>query len=159
MASLEQIEQFVAQRHIAVAGISGNPQKFGNAIFKELQKQGYHLYPISKHLTEFEGVKCFPDISSLPPEVTAIVINTKPEKTLILAREAGQKGIRHLWLQQGSTSPEMKEMLEKEGLYPITRECILMFASPAHFIHKAHRFVNKVVGRYPKPDKPLTQGK
>ncbi len=150
MATLEQIEQFVAQRHIAVVGVSRTPQKFGNAIFKELKTQGYTLYPISQHMAELEGVKCFPDIASLPPEVSAIVINTKPVQTSSLLNEVKKKGIPHIWLQQGSASPELRKTIEKEGIPVISRECILMFASPVHFIHKAHRFVKKVVGSYPK---------
>jgi len=150
MATLAQIEQFVAQRHIAVVGVSRTPQKFGNAIFKELKTQGYSLYPVSQHMAEFEGVKCFPDIASLPQEVSAIVINTKPLQTSSLLNEVKKKGIPHIWLQQGSASPELRKTIEKEGIPVITGECILMFASPVHFIHKAHRFVKKVVGSYPK---------
>jgi uncharacterized protein len=149
MATLAQIEQFVAQRHIAVAGISRNPRKFGNAIFKELQKQGYSVYPISKHMQEFEGVRCYPDIYSLPSEVSAIVINTKPEQTAVLLKEADAKGINHLWLQQGAENKEILAAIQNSTANIISKQCILMFAKPEHFMHKTHILFKKLFGTYP----------
>jgi uncharacterized protein len=149
MVSLAQIEQFVAQRHIAVAGISRNPRKFGNSIFKELQKQGYIVYPISKHIQEFEGIRCFPDIASLPSEVTAIVISTKPEQTIGLVNEAETKGIMHIWLQQGAASKVTLASIKDSKANIISKHCILMFAQPTHFIHKTHILFKKLFGTYP----------
>jgi len=149
MATLAQIEQFVAQRHVAVAGISRNPHKFGNAIFKELKKQGYILYPMSRHMQEFEGVRCYPDISSLPEEVSAIVINTKPEQTAGLIKEAEAKGIRQIWLQQGASNNEILASIENSESNIIAKHCILMFAKPDHFMHKTHILFKKLFGTYP----------
>lgn len=150
METLQKIEQFVAQRHIAVAGISRNPGKFGNAIFKELKKQGYTLYPISQHMTEFEGEKCYPDIASLPELVSGIVINTKAEQTKILLQQSKDKGISNIWLQQGSSNASIQADAASMDRNVITGQCILMFAHPTHFIHRAHRFMNKLIGKYPK---------
>jgi predicted CoA-binding protein len=150
MADLQKIEHFIAQRHIAIAGISGNPGKFGNTIFKELKKQGYTLYPISRHLTEFEGVNCYPDVASLPAEVRGIVINTKPEQTEIIVRQAQEKGIRNIWLQQGASNTKIEAELANDNQNVISGQCILMFAHPTHFIHQAHIFIKKLVGSYPK---------
>jgi uncharacterized protein len=150
MATLQNIEQFIAQRHIAVAGISRNPRKFGNAIFKELKKQGYALYPISQHLTEFEGDNCYPDIASLPVEVSGIVINTKPEQTEILLKQAREKGINNIWLQQGASNARTIAGTPNNNDNIITGQCILMFAHPTHFMHRAHLFVNKFIGKYPR---------
>jgi uncharacterized protein len=149
MATLAQIEQFVAQRHIAVAGISRNPHKFGNAVFKELLKQGYNVYPISKYLQEFEGIRCFPDIASLPSEVSAIVISTKPEQTIELVKEAEAKEIRHIWLQQGAANSETLALIKNSNANIISKQCILMFAKPEHFIHKTHILFKKLFGTYP----------
>ena len=149
MASFQKIEQFIAQRHIAIAGISRNPRKFGNAIFKELKKQGYTLYPISQHLTEFEGENCYPDVASLPAEVSGIVIVTKPEQTEILLKQAQEKGISNIWLQQGSSNAKIIADVANTKNNVIAGQCILMFANPSHFMHHAHIFVNKLFRIYP----------
>ncbi len=44
MATLQQIEQFTAQHHIAIAGISRTPHKFGNNCGKRTNETRiYHI--------------------------------------------------------------------------------------------------------------------
>jgi uncharacterized protein len=149
MANLHQIEQFTAQKHIAVAGISRTPHKFANNAFKELKNKGYILYPISLHLNEFEGITCYKNIASLPEEVTAIFISTKPDQTSKLLEEACAKGIHNIWLQQGSANKETILAASSAEKNIITQHCILMFTKPAHFIHRTHAFFKKLFGQYP----------
>ncbi len=150
MTTLNQVKEFLAQKHIAIAGVSGKPQKFGNAIFKELQKKNYQLYPIHREMATFEGVKCYPDVHSLPPEVTALVICTQPEQSVDLMKEAIEKNIRHVWLQQGAQNDESVKLAEENNLNLIQKECVLMFAEPSVFIHRFHRGINKFFGKIPK---------
>ena len=149
MVRLNKIVEFTAQKHIAVAGISRTLHKFGNSLFKELKKQGYTVYPISLHITEFEGVACYKDIASLPPEVGSIVISTKPEQTKLLLEEARKKGIRNIWLQQGSTDNETSEAVKNATDNVITGQCLMMFTKPSHFMHRTHAFFKKTFGQYP----------
>lgn len=149
MSDLSNIRQFTSQQHIAVAGVSRNSGKFGNNAFRELKQKGYILYPVSPFLEEFEGIKCFKDIASLPEEVTALLISTKPDQTKILLADARAKGIRNIWMQQGSADKETIAETSNSGDNIITGECILMFAEPAHFFHRAHAFMKKVFGSYP----------
>jgi uncharacterized protein len=150
MATLQQIEQFTSQKHIAVVGISRTPHKFGNSVFKELKKQGYTVYPVSLHLNEFEGVSCYKDIASLPAEVGSIIINTKSEQTKILLAEARQKGIRNIWLQQGSADKATIQEVKDATDNVITGHCLLMFTKPSHFMHRTHAFIKKTFGQYPR---------
>ncbi|MBE0639443.1 MAG: CoA-binding protein [Bacteroidales bacterium] len=149
-SNLESVKSFMYQKHVAIVGISRKSQKFGNTIFKELNKKDYHLYPIHPELHEFEGVKCYRDIATLPEEVTAVIVCTQPEKVLPIVKETHAKKIRHIWLQQGAQSDEAAEYATENGLNLVQRECILMFAEPVGSIHKFHRFLNKFFGAYPK---------
>lgn len=135
---------------MAIAGISRTPHKFGNAIFKELNKKGYTLYPVSQNLKEFEGINCFPDIQSLPAEVTALIICTKSDQSRLLVHEARVKGIRNIWLQQGAEDKANPETAASGSENLITNQCILMYMEPSHFMHRTHAFINKLVGKYPK---------
>ena len=148
MGEMESIRAFLNQKNIAVAGVSRKKSKFGNAIFKELSNKGYNLYPINPHMQEFEGKKCYHDVHSLPDEVTGIVINTKDEISRKLIADAGEKGIKHIWLQQGSLS---KESLRESWILNdaiISGHCILMFADP-HGIHGFHRWLKQSFGKFP----------
>ncbi len=147
--SLDAIRQFLGNKHIAIVGVSRDPKKFGNAIFKEMIKS-YTLYPVHPELKEVEGVPCYANIASLPQEVEAIVINTKPENTLALLDAALDKNIRQVWLQQGAQSEEAIGFGLSHNMNLIYRQCILMFANPVSGIHKFHRGINRFFGVYPK---------
>lgn len=150
MSKLQAIEKFTAQKNIAVAGVSRKKQKFGNTIYKEMVKKGYNVYPINPSLDEYEETKCFNDIASLPDEVTGIIINTKPETTKSLIEDAINKGIKNIWLQQGSADMETISKLPENGTNIITKECIMMFAGDVKGIHGFHRWLKKSFGAFPK---------
>jgi hypothetical protein len=149
MNNLKVIKEFLDQKNIAVAGVSRTKHKFGNTIFKELEKKGYNLYPVNPNLEEFDGKKCFKNIESLPTEVTGIVINTKPAVTGMLIKEAEAKGIQNIWLQQGSADKSVKASIENSKSNIISGQCILMFNEPVKGVHGFHRWLKKSFGKFP----------
>jgi len=148
--SLDAIKSFLDQKEIAIAGISRKPEKFGNTIFKELTGKGFHLHPIHPEITEHEGVQCYPSIEKLPSEVTALIICTKPDKTLQLVKDAIAKGIRYIWIQQGAKNEEAVDFALNQNINLVYGKCILMFADPVNSVHKFHRFISKLFGAYPR---------
>lgn len=150
MITQQSINDFLSQKNIAVAGVSRKKQKFGNAIYKELDKKGYTLYPINPNMEEYNGVKCYSDINSLPEDVSGIVLNTKPEITKKLVEQAENKGIKHIWLQQGSADKETINLAEKSDSNIISKQCVIMFAGSAKGIHGFHKWINKSFGLLPK---------
>ncbi len=150
MTTIQSVNDFMAQKNIAIVGVSRKKQKFGNAIYKELEKKSFTLYPVNPNMEDYNGKKCYPDIASLPTDVTAIVINTKPDITKKLINEANDKGLKHIWLQQGSADKETIELSEKSDSNIISKQCIIMFADPAKGIHGFHKWINKTFGLLPK---------
>jgi predicted CoA-binding protein len=112
MATLKQIEDFIAAQPVAMVGVSRNPKKFGQMAFKE-------------------------------------IIMTKKDQTAAVVKEARNKGIKNIWIQQNSDSKEAIKELEGSNINYITGECILMYHKP-HGFHKFHRAINKFFGKYPK---------
>ena len=149
MVRLKQIEEFLASEPIAMAGVSRNPKKFGFAAFKELKEKGMNVIPVNPYATEIHGSKAYPDIKALPAEVKALIIMTNKAKTAGVVREAKEKGIKHIWIQQMADSKEAAKELENSDINLITGECILMYYKP-HSIHKFHRAIKKFFGRFPK---------
>jgi predicted CoA-binding protein len=149
MNSKKNVEKFLAQKKIAVVGVSRKKTKFGNAIYKELKQKGYKVYPINPNMTSFENDNCYPGLLSLPEKVDAVVINVPPAQTEKVVREANQVGIKKVWLQQGSQSENAVKYCEENGIDCVSNECILMFAQPSAFIHRAHKWVWGVLGKLP----------
>lgn len=149
MNSKKIVEEFLAQKKIAVVGVSRKKTKFGNAIYRELKQKGYTVFPINPNIKEYEGVICYPDLYSLPEKIDAVVINVPPEQTEKVVREANEIGITKVWLQQGSQSENAVKYCNENGIDCVSNECILMFAQPSAFIHRAHKWVWGVFGKLP----------
>ncbi len=149
MTSKKLVEEFLTQKKFAVVGVSRKKTKFGNAIYKELKQKGYTVFPINPNMQTFEGETCYPDLLSLPEKVDAIIINVPPVQTEKVVREAKEAGINKVWLQQGSQSEEAIKYCEENNIDCVSNECILMFAQPSAFIHRAHKWVWNVLGKLP----------
>jgi predicted CoA-binding protein len=149
MKSLKQIETFLASTPIALAGVSRNPKKFGQMAFKELKGKGLDIIPVNPAASEILGVKAYPDVRSLPAEVKGIIIMTNKKETASVVIEAKEKGIKNIWIQQSSDTPEAIRELEGTDINSIAGECILMHYKPDSF-HKFHRSINKLFGIFPK---------
>ncbi len=143
------VEDFLNQKRIAIVGVSHNKRKFGNSIYSELKKKGYEIFPVNPQMNEIDGDKCYPSISSLPEELDSLIISVAPDKTMSVVEEAKNAGMRKIWIQRGSQSLEAVKFCRENNIDVISGECILMFAEPAMFIHRAHRWINKVTGKLP----------
>ena len=149
MSSKILVEDFLNQKRIAIVGVSHNKRKFGNAIHKELKNKGYEIFPVNPKLNESEGDKCYPSLSSLPEKVDALIISVAPDKTKSVVEEAKNAGMKKIWIQRGSQSQEAVQYCNENNISFVSGECILMFAEPSMFIHRAHRWIHKVTGKLP----------
>jgi predicted CoA-binding protein len=149
MATLKQIEEFFGSGPIAMAGVSRNPKKFGFAAFKELKEKGLNVIPVNPNAEEIHGVKVYHDIKSLPDNVRGLIVMTGKDQTAGVIREAKEKGIKQIWVQQSAESKDAMKELEGSGVNYVTKECILMHYKP-HSIHKFHAAIRKFFRSFPK---------
>lgn len=150
MVSLNDIQEFLSPRKIAIAGASRSLKKFGGSTFKELKEKGFVLYPINPNADEIQGVKCYKSVDELPADVEHLFIVTPKNETESVAKAAIKKGIKMIWIQQKSDTPESVKLIEEAGIPLIYKKCIMMFADPVKSIHAFHRFFVKNFGNYPK---------
>jgi predicted CoA-binding protein len=148
MISQKNVQDFLTEKVIAVAGVSRNKQKFGNEIYKQLKIKGYTVYGINPNMSEVEGDKCYPSISSLPEKPGAVVSAVNQNSALNVAIDTYNAGISNLWIQSGGESQEAIDYCIGKNMNVIYKECILMFAQPSGF-HKFHRWVNGIFGKLP----------
>jgi uncharacterized protein len=149
MATLTQINEFLDSQPIGLIGVSRNPKKFGYTVFKELKEKGLNLIPVNPYGNEILGEKVYTSLKELPQEVQSIVILTKKNETASIVREAKERGIKKIWIQQMSDSKEALSELKDSGIEYITGECILMHYKP-HSIHKFHKGLRRFFGSFPK---------
>ena len=148
MTTRTSVEQFLAQRSLGLVGVSRSGKKFGNTVLRELTKKGYRVSVVHPQAAEIDGVRCYSSTSELPDEIGALVLVVPPEQTERIVREATARGVRRIWMQQGSESPAAIELCRESGIDAVHGECILMFAEPTGF-HRFHRWIWKVLGKLP----------
>lgn len=150
MTTLNQIKKFLESKEFAIAGASRNSKKFGGAVFKELKEKGFTLHPINPNTDEIQGQKCFKSVLELPDDVNNLFIVTPRQETQKVVNAAIQKGVKLIWIQQKSETPEAVKTIEDAGIPLIHNKCIFMFADPVKGPHNFHRFFVKLFGGYPK---------
>lgn len=143
------VSAFLSEKTVALAGVSRSGKKFGNTVLKELTGKGYEVLIVHPEAQEIEGQSCYASLSDLPDSVNGLVLVVPPRQTEILVKEAHAAGIKTVWMQQGSSSPDAVKYCEENGIEVISGECILMFAHP-HGLHKFHHWLWGVLGKLPK---------
>jgi predicted CoA-binding protein len=148
--SRSTLDAFFTSRAFAVVGVSADQKKFGNIVYRTMKAKGAVVYPVHPTLESVDGDACYKNVTALPADVLSVVTVVPPPVTASVVTECVAKGITRIWMQPGSESAEAIAAAEQAGIGVIARECILMFLEPVQSIHAFHRFVNKVIGKYPK---------
>lgn len=152
---MEHVQDFLAQRHIAVAGVTrSRPNEAANAIYRKLKNAGYRVYAINPNAEQVEGDPCYPDVQHLPESVDGIVLVTKPDISEKLTEACIDAGIRRIWMHrsfgEGSVSTHAVEQCLAHGVSVIAGGCPMMFCEPVDVPHKCIRWLLRVGGKLPR---------
>ena len=150
MSSRTAIDDFLSQRSLAVVGVSRSGRKFGNTAYRELKAKGYRLVPVHPEAEELEGDRCAHSLAAIPAPVGGVLVVVPPRQAEQVVREAAAAGIRRAWLQPGAELEAAIQLAQSMGMTVISGECILMFAEPAGFGHRAHRWIKGLFGGLPR---------
>jgi uncharacterized protein len=145
----QDIQGFVSQKTIAMAGVSRDEKSFSASIRKELEGKGYRILAVNPFASRIDGSPCYPDLASLPEKAGGVLISTPPDQSESVVRQAAAQGITRVWLQQGAQSKEAVAACTELGLSAVTGKCIMMFAEPVTSLHSVHRWFAKVFGQVP----------
>lgn len=152
----EKVGDFLAQKRIAVAGVSRDKSKHpvGNLIYHRLKTTGHEVFAVSPHMPTFEGERCYPDLQSIPDGVDGVVIITRPETTEQIVRDCYTAGVRRVWMHQSlakgsSVSREAVEFCHQHDISVIAGACPMMFGTGVDFGHTCLRLYLKLTGGLP----------
>jgi len=146
----QQIESFFKAEKIAIAGVSRSSKKFGYQVFHELKLKKYPVIPLNPNADTIDGEVCYKKISDLPSGTESLLILTPKHETDAVLKEAIGKGIKNIWIQQMSETPDSMKIAAEAQKEIIAGKCVFMFAEPVQSIHKFHRAIVKLFGGLPK---------
>lgn len=137
------VAEFLQARRIAVAGVSRTGASAANAVFRKLRDCGYEVFPVNPNATEVEGVRCYPDLASIPGDLDAVVVATHPDASLDVVRQALDRGVRRIWFHRsfgrGSVDRDAVQECSRKGVRPVVGGCPLMYCQPVDFGHRCMR--------------------
>lgn len=152
--SIEIVEDFLAQKRIAIAGVSRDPKSFSANLCEELSRRGYDVVPVNPNLPEILSKKCFARIQDVQPPVDGVLITTAPAATKTIVRDCAEAGVQRVWMYSagvaGSVSEEAVEFCEAHNIRVVKGECPYMFLPGASGIHWFHGVVLKITGSFPR---------
>jgi uncharacterized protein len=148
------VKDFLAQKRIAVAGVSRDPARHGgNPIYVRLRERGYQVFAVNPNATTVEGDPCYADLRAIPRGVDAVVIATAPARAESISRQCHELGIRRVWMHRGagptSVSPTAVEFCRQNGISVIPGGCPLMFAPTSDPVHRCMRWIFERTGAVP----------
>ena len=140
MAKIDDlVHDFLAQKVIAVVGVSNQRETGANRNYKTFQQHGYRVYAINPRICTFDGSPCYPDLKSVPEKPDAVFMLTSPKVTEAIVQQCVDLGVKHVWmhylmgtkpgLSAGSTSvsPSAVEVCRANGIAVIPGSCPAQF--------------------------------
>ncbi len=111
------IQKLMEPRSIAVIGASTDPKKTAGRPIAYLQKHHFKgkIYPVNPRVEEIAGLKCYPDIQSLPetPDVAIIMVGT--DKAFSAVKELAAMGTPAAIVLTSGFAEHGPEGLKKQG--------------------------------------------
>lgn len=149
-------EEFLAQRRIAVAGVSRDSKQTANAIYRRLRDAGYEVAPVNPSAKEVEGDVCYPSIGALPDRPDGVLIVTTPAVAVDVARQCIGAGVERVWMHRsfgtGSVSDEAAVLCREAGIAVLDGGCPMMFLEPVDVAHRCFRWILGATGGLPNGD-------
>jgi predicted CoA-binding protein len=151
----EAVQDFLAQKRVAVVGVSRSSGEAANLVYRKLRGAGYQVFAVNPNAKEVEGDTCYPDLRSIPGGVGGVVIATPPQVTDQVVRECAEIGISRVWMHRsfgaGSVSHTAAEFCRQHNIAVIPGGCPMMFCKPVDVGHRCMRWMLKFTGGLPRP--------
>ncbi|MCA9266652.1 MAG: CoA-binding protein [Planctomycetales bacterium] len=120
----------------AILGASADHQKFGNKSLRAHRHAGYEVFPVNPRGGTIEGLEVFTSILEVPGDapLDRVSIYLPPPLCLQALPDIAKRGAHEVWLNPGTSSPEILELGEQLGLTLINACSIVdLGLSPADF--------------------------
>jgi hypothetical protein len=151
------VKDFLAQKKIAVVGVSDKRETGCNAAYHKFKEAGYAVSAVNPRLTSFDGDPCYPNLKAIPEKPEAVFILTNPKVSEEIVQQCVELGIQRVWMHclmgtkpglaasMTSVSPEAVRMCHENGITVIPGSCPNQFLKP-DFGHGMMRVMFRTLG-------------
>ena len=158
MAKIDTLVQdFLAQKKIAVVGVSDKRDTGCNLGYRKFKAAGYTVFAVNPHMTTFEGAPCYPDLKAIPDKPDGVYILANPKTTDLIVQQCVELGIKHVWMHcmmgtkpgvaadTTSVSQNAVRLCRENGITVIPGSCPNQYLQP-DFGHRLMRMMFGAMG-------------
>ncbi|MBI4788654.1 MAG: CoA-binding protein [Chloroflexi bacterium] len=136
------INDFLAQKRIAIVGVTRDPKGWGRAMYDAFKSRGYDTYAVNP-ARAIAGLQCYGKLSDLPMKVDGVLLAVSPKVTDEVVRQVAELGIPRVWMHrgvggEGAVSQDAIKYCQENQIAVIYGVCPLMYLKPTGFGHKLH---------------------
>lgn len=146
------LEPLFRPRSIALVGLSSDARKMTGAPLEILLQTGFSgkIYPVNPRVTEIGGLRCYPDIASLPDGIDVAMVMLAARHCAQAVRDCAARGIRAVVIpssgfEESESGHQYAEELRRaatetgvavvgpncEGVWSVPNRSLLTFGSAA----------------------------
>ena len=105
-----------SEKTVAVIGASNDRSKFGNMAVRAYRSEGWLVYPVNRREAQVEGLQAYASISEIVAPVTRVLLYLQPQWIMQILEAITQKGVREIYFNPGTESPEAIARARELGL-------------------------------------------
>ncbi len=115
-------------KNIAVVGISDKQERDSFGVAKYLVSKGYNVIPVNPSLENWQGIKSYPNLSSIPKNTRLDIVDIfrKPEAVGEIVEESIKVKPKAIWMQLGVINEEAGKKASNSGMTVVMDKCIMV---------------------------------
>ena len=158
MAKIDSmVQDFLAQKNIAVVGVSDKRETGCNLAYTKFKENGYKVFAVNPRINTYNGDVVYADLKSIPEKVDAVFILASPKVTDQVVQQCVDLGVKHVWMHcmmgtkpglaagMSSVSQDAVEKCKANGIAVIPGACPNQFLK-ADFGHAMMRGMWRLFG-------------
>jgi len=107
---------------IAIVGLSANPSRASFQVAQYLMPH-YEIIPINPAYEEVLGLRCYPDLQSVPVKVDMVDVFQRSENVMPFVQPSIDIGAKYFWMQLDIRNDDARQHLEAVGVIVVDDLC------------------------------------
>lgn len=125
LPSAESIRELLIRvKSIAIVGLSPKENRPSNVVGKYLIKAGFDVIPVNPGQKSIFGLRCFPDLDSIPLNIDLVNVFRKSDDVMPIVRQAIAKEVTGIWMQLGIQNENAARIASENNITVIMNRCL-----------------------------------
>jgi hypothetical protein len=152
MTTQEQINDFLAQRTLALIGVSRKERDFSRSLLRAFRTAGCTMHGVNPKASEVRGETCFSHLRDIPVTVDGALLMLPPSALSQAIRDCLDAGVKRLWIYgTGRPQPldeELRMLCRERQVSVINGFCPLMSLNNSSWPHRLHGWIARQTRAY-----------